>query len=447
MIERRLENLLALDYPAERLEIVVASDASTDRTNELVEAVAAREPRVRLLDCPRGGKVAAQDRAVRETTERGRRVLRRERDLGARRAAQLVANLADPEVAYVCGQLRLETADGTNREGALLALRDVAARAGVAARLDHRRQRLDLRASSAATTSRSTRAAATTSRSRTGWCRRAGAPSTSRRRSRSRSRRRRTRPSTGARCGCSSTAGRSRCAARCSGGCRPATSSRSSRTALLRYGSGILHLALLVSSVALVADGWAYGVVLAGQVALLAAAAARRADRALLRARHVGDRRGALELPAPRRARDLGGGGGDAVNRVARRRRRRRSGSSSRARSSAAAALAIKLEDGGPVLYRQTRVGKDGVDFELLKLRTMVVGAETKGAGLRGRRGRPAHHARRADPAADVDRRAAAALERPARRHEPDRAATDAPLPGRARTRSASAGGSTSGRA
>ncbi|HEY7397490.1 MAG TPA: sugar transferase [Gaiellaceae bacterium] len=47
----------------------------------------------------------------------------------------------------------------------------------------------------------------------------------------------------------------------------------------------------------------------------------------------------------------------------------------------AAAALAVKLEDGGPVLYRQRRVGKDGVDFELLKLRTMVVGAEKLGAG------------------------------------------------------------------
>jgi lipopolysaccharide/colanic/teichoic acid biosynthesis glycosyltransferase len=46
------------------------------------------------------------------------------------------------------------------------------------------------------------------------------------------------------------------------------------------------------------------------------------------------------------------------------------------------AALAAKLEDGGPVLYRQTRVGKDGTDFELLKLRTMVVGAETMGAGM-----------------------------------------------------------------
>ncbi len=49
----------------------------------------------------------------------------------------------------------------------------------------------------------------------------------------------------------------------------------------------------------------------------------------------------------------------------------------------------MKLEDGGPVLYRQTRVGKDGVDFELLKLRTMVVGAERLGAGFAVDRGDP----------------------------------------------------------
>jgi lipopolysaccharide/colanic/teichoic acid biosynthesis glycosyltransferase len=55
----------------------------------------------------------------------------------------------------------------------------------------------------------------------------------------------------------------------------------------------------------------------------------------------------------------------------------------------ALAALAVKLEDGGPVLYRQTRVGRDGADFELLKLRTMVVGAETMGAGLSVNRGDP----------------------------------------------------------
>jgi lipopolysaccharide/colanic/teichoic acid biosynthesis glycosyltransferase len=53
------------------------------------------------------------------------------------------------------------------------------------------------------------------------------------------------------------------------------------------------------------------------------------------------------------------------------------------------AALAVKLEDGGPVLYRQRRVGRDGVEFELLKLRTMVVGAETIGAGYAVDRGDP----------------------------------------------------------
>jgi lipopolysaccharide/colanic/teichoic acid biosynthesis glycosyltransferase len=47
----------------------------------------------------------------------------------------------------------------------------------------------------------------------------------------------------------------------------------------------------------------------------------------------------------------------------------------------AAAAIAIKLDGGGPVLYRQQRVGKDGREFELVKLRTMVVGAEQQGAG------------------------------------------------------------------
>ena len=55
----------------------------------------------------------------------------------------------------------------------------------------------------------------------------------------------------------------------------------------------------------------------------------------------------------------------------------------------AVAALAIKLEDRGPVLYRQRRVGKDGSEFELVKLRTMVPGAEKHGAGFAVNRGDP----------------------------------------------------------
>jgi lipopolysaccharide/colanic/teichoic acid biosynthesis glycosyltransferase len=55
----------------------------------------------------------------------------------------------------------------------------------------------------------------------------------------------------------------------------------------------------------------------------------------------------------------------------------------------AVAGAAVKLTDGGPVLYRQQRVGKDGAEFELLKLRTMIVGAETQGSGAAVNRGDP----------------------------------------------------------
>jgi cellulose synthase/poly-beta-1,6-N-acetylglucosamine synthase-like glycosyltransferase len=61
VIVRRVETLRALDYPPEN-EIVVTSDASTDRIEEL-----AAEAGARVVTNPRGGKVAAQDHAVRET--------------------------------------------------------------------------------------------------------------------------------------------------------------------------------------------------------------------------------------------------------------------------------------------------------------------------------------------------------------------------------------------
>jgi lipopolysaccharide/colanic/teichoic acid biosynthesis glycosyltransferase len=48
----------------------------------------------------------------------------------------------------------------------------------------------------------------------------------------------------------------------------------------------------------------------------------------------------------------------------------------------AVAAIAIRLESRGPVFYRQLRVGRGGEPFELWKLRTMVPGAESMGAGI-----------------------------------------------------------------
>ena len=116
VIAERLDNLLALDYPTDRLEIVVASDASTDRTDEIVETFARRNDRVRLLRCPRGGKVAAQNRAVRSTS--GEILAFTDANAKWRRDAlrKLVRNFADPDVGYVCGGHYYESPSGTNRE-------------------------------------------------------------------------------------------------------------------------------------------------------------------------------------------------------------------------------------------------------------------------------------------------------------------------------------------
>ena len=118
VIARRLENLLALDYPADRLEIVVASDASDDGTDGIVEELAAREPRVRLLRCPRGGKVAAQNLAVKESQAEVVAFSDANCTWAPEALRLLVRSFADPEVAYVCGRLVLQEADGTNVEGA-----------------------------------------------------------------------------------------------------------------------------------------------------------------------------------------------------------------------------------------------------------------------------------------------------------------------------------------
>jgi glycosyltransferase involved in cell wall biosynthesis len=117
VIRRRLENLLAQEYPAEKLEIVVASDASSDRTDEIVEAVAAEGRRVRLLRCERGGKVAAQNRAVRETSGDILAFTDAATEWAPDALSKLVRSFADPDVAYVCGGHVYRSHDGTNREG------------------------------------------------------------------------------------------------------------------------------------------------------------------------------------------------------------------------------------------------------------------------------------------------------------------------------------------
>src|SRR5262249_8977994 len=112
-IARRLENLLALDYPAGKLEIVVTSDASTDRT----EAIALEYPGVEVVTNPRGGKGAAQDRAVRQTESEIVAFSDANATWAPDALRRLVAPFADPKVAYVCGRLNIVDGDGRNKEG------------------------------------------------------------------------------------------------------------------------------------------------------------------------------------------------------------------------------------------------------------------------------------------------------------------------------------------
>ena len=96
------------------------------------------------------------------------------------------------------------------------------------------------------------------------------------------------------------------------------------------------------------------------------------------------------------------------------------------------AMLAVRLQDGGPAIFRQMRVGKDGRPFTLFKLRTMVPDAEQQlvdvtsvnqraGGPLFKATSDPRRTACRSHPRDDEPRRAAAAAQRAARRHEPRR--------------------------
>jgi cellulose synthase/poly-beta-1,6-N-acetylglucosamine synthase-like glycosyltransferase len=113
VIVARVENLRALDYPHDRLELIVACDGSPDSTADRARAAGADL----VLELPRGGKVRAQDTAV----DRARGELVAFSDANAvweRDAlAKLVAPFADKRVGYVCGDVRFVNEQGTNQEG------------------------------------------------------------------------------------------------------------------------------------------------------------------------------------------------------------------------------------------------------------------------------------------------------------------------------------------
>lgn len=102
----KLENLLTLDYPPDRLEVIVVSDGSTDSTNEILQHMASE--RVRPVILPEHeGKALALNRAV-EVARGEILVLTDARQLIDPSAVKnLTANFADPQVGCVSGELML----------------------------------------------------------------------------------------------------------------------------------------------------------------------------------------------------------------------------------------------------------------------------------------------------------------------------------------------------
>jgi cellulose synthase/poly-beta-1,6-N-acetylglucosamine synthase-like glycosyltransferase len=100
-IQDRIRNLLESDYPKDRLEIVIASDGSTDRTVELASSFDPRH--VRVLDLPRRGKAAAL--AAGAAQARGDLLVFTDANTVFHRDAlrALVSNFADPDVGGVAG--------------------------------------------------------------------------------------------------------------------------------------------------------------------------------------------------------------------------------------------------------------------------------------------------------------------------------------------------------
>jgi cellulose synthase/poly-beta-1,6-N-acetylglucosamine synthase-like glycosyltransferase len=113
VIARKVGNALALDYPRERLEVVVASDGSSDATVQEARRAGAD----RVLELERGGKIRAQDAAVAQSRADVVAFSDANSTWAPDALATLVGAFADRTVGYACGQVRFVNDGGTNQEG------------------------------------------------------------------------------------------------------------------------------------------------------------------------------------------------------------------------------------------------------------------------------------------------------------------------------------------
>jgi cellulose synthase/poly-beta-1,6-N-acetylglucosamine synthase-like glycosyltransferase len=114
VIAAKVENALRLDWPRERLQIIVADDGSTDATPER-----AREAGADLvLELPPGGKVVALNEAVSDADGEILAFSDANSEWRPDALVELLAPFADERVGYVCGQVHFLAPDGDNLEGA-----------------------------------------------------------------------------------------------------------------------------------------------------------------------------------------------------------------------------------------------------------------------------------------------------------------------------------------
>ena len=109
-IGKKIETLFALDYPGDSIEFIIVSDGSTDRTGDIVAAT--QDPRIRYVAKPKQeGKAAALNDAI--LLARGEVLFFTDvrQPLDSQALRHLVANLADPTVGAVTGELRLLRGD------------------------------------------------------------------------------------------------------------------------------------------------------------------------------------------------------------------------------------------------------------------------------------------------------------------------------------------------
>ncbi len=114
VIEAKVANALALDFPRERLELIVASDGSSDATAERARAAGTDL----VLELPRGGKIAAQNAAAERASGEVLAFSDANSVWQPDALRHLLEPFADPAIGYACGQVRFLDSAGDNLEGA-----------------------------------------------------------------------------------------------------------------------------------------------------------------------------------------------------------------------------------------------------------------------------------------------------------------------------------------